>query len=81
MATTILELREGAEHLLEHIADLKEGDKIILCEEKRPIAEIVPLPKVSSEPRPLGLGAGLARVPDSFFDPLPDDLLDSFERK
>ena len=81
MATTILELGEGAEHLLEHIAELKQGDKIILCEEKTPIAEILPLPKASSEPRVLGLGAGLARVPDTFFEPLPDDLLDMFEGK
>ena len=66
MATTILELREGAEHLLEHIADLKEGDKIILCEEKRPIAEIVPLPKVSSEPRPLGSGSRFGQSPGLF---------------
>ena len=81
MATTILELSEEAEHLLEHIAELKQGDKIILCEEKTPIAEILPLPKASSEPRALGLGAGLARVPDTFFEPLPDDLLDMFEGK
>ncbi len=33
------------------------------------------------EPRPIGLGKGLAEIPDAFFDPLPDDLLDLFEGK
>ena len=27
----------------------------------------------------MGLGRGLAEVPDSFFDPLPDYILDEFE--
>ena len=33
------------------------------------------------QPRPIGLGKGLAVITDSFFDPLPDDLLDLFEGK
>ena len=32
-------------------------------------------------PRPFGLGKGLAEIHDSFFDPLPDELLDLFEGK
>lgn len=34
-----------------------------------------------TKPRPIGLGKGLAEIPDSFFAPLPDDLLDLFEGK
>jgi hypothetical protein len=30
-------------------------------------------------PRPVGWLRGKVEVPDSFFDPLPDDLLDLFE--
>lgn len=33
------------------------------------------------QPRPIGLGQGLAEIPASFFDPLPDTLLDLFEGK
>ena len=32
-----------------------------------------------AEPRPIGLGKGLAEIPDSFFEPLPDELLDLFD--
>ena len=37
--------------------------------------------KPAEEPRPTGLGKGLAEIPDSFFDPLPEDLLRLFEGK
>jgi len=33
------------------------------------------------EPRPVGWLRGKWEVPESFFDPLPDDLLDLFEGK
>ena len=38
-------------------------------------------PQAAVSPRPIGLGKGLAEIPDSFFDPLPDDLLNLFEGK
>ena len=38
-----------------------------------------PKPTPPAEPRPIGLGKGLVAIPDSFFDPLPEDLLRLFE--
>jgi hypothetical protein len=32
-------------------------------------------------PRPYGLAKGKFHVPDAFFEPLPDELLDAFEGK
>ena len=43
------------------------------------MAEIRPLAEPMDEPRPVGLGKGLAEIPDSFFDPLPEEMLDLFE--
>ena len=40
-----------------------------------------PLDAPMPQPRPIGLGKGLAVIPDSFFAPLPDDILDLFEGK
>ena len=37
------------------------------------------LPKSSESPRPSGLGKGEAKIKDSFFDPLPDAVLDYFD--
>ncbi len=81
MSTTTLNIHEAKTHLSEHLAKLKEGDRIVLCRRNHPIAEILPIPERDSTPRPFGLGKGLAEIPDSFFDPLPDDLLDLFEGK
>lgn len=38
-----------------------------------------PKPNPAQQPRPTGLGKGLVEVPDSFFAPLPEDLLRLFE--
>lgn len=81
MSTTKLNMQEAKTHLSEHVAKLKAGDRIILCRRNRPIAEILPLPEPTDEPRPIGLGRGLAEVPESFFDLLPDEILDLFEGK
>ena len=75
---TTLNMHEAKTHLSKHIAKLKAGDRIILCRRNRPVAEILPIAEPAAEPRPVGLGKGLAEVPESFFDPLPDDILALF---
>ena len=79
MATTVLNMQEAKTNLSRHIAGLKPGDRIILCRRNRPVAEILPISARPNEPRPFGLGRGLAEVTDAFFEPLPDDVLDGFE--
>ena len=73
-----LNMHEAKTHLSKHLSRLKKGEKIILCKRNEPIAEIRLLPKAPKKRRPIGLAKGLFEVPKSFFDPLPDDLLDSF---
>lgn len=79
MSETRLNMQEAKTHLSAHIARLAEGDRIILCRRNRPVAEIRPLSPPADQPRPVGLGRGLAEIPESFFDPLPDQVMDSFE--
>ena len=79
MAVTRLTVNEAGATLSEYVDRLKPGDRILLCRKERPVAEIRPLPAPSNQPRPVGLGKGLAHIPDSFFDPLPEEILDSFE--
>lgn len=74
-----LNIHEAKTHLSAYLARLEEGETILLCRRNVPIAEIRPLPKKRREPRPIGLAKGEFTVPDSFFEPLPDDLLDLFE--
>ena len=74
-------MHEAETSLSAHIAALKPGDRIILCRHDRPVAEIRPLEEQPNEPRPVGLGKGLAQLPDSFFDPLPNELIEPFDGK
>ncbi len=37
--------------------------------------------KVAFKKRPIGLLKGKLKIPTSFFEPLPDELIDSFEGK
>ena len=80
MPTKKLTIQEVQANLSKHIAGLQEGDRIILCHGNEPVAEMLPLTDRSYEPRPVGLGRGLAEVPDSFFAPLPDDILKDFDK-
>ena len=78
-STTMLDIHKAQAHLSEHVAKLKPGARIILCRGNRAVAEILPIPEPTSQPRPIGLGKGLAEVPESFFDPLPGDILARFD--
>lgn len=74
-----LTVHEAQANLAKHIACLQPGDRIILFHQDLPVAEILPIDSRSNEPRPVGLGKGLAEVPDSFFDPLPAGVLNEFD--
>lgn len=73
MGEANLDLWKDAANLPHRVADLQDGDTIILYQDGKPVAVIHPLPKPPAGPRPIGLGAGLVEV--------PDELLDLFEGK
>jgi antitoxin (DNA-binding transcriptional repressor) of toxin-antitoxin stability system len=77
-----LNIHEAKTHLSRYLARVERGEVIVLCKRNVPVAEIRAVARPSREPRPLGLGREIYpgwTVPDSFFDPLPDDLLAAFE--
>jgi prevent-host-death family protein len=65
-------------HLSRYLAAVEAGDTIVICRRNMPIAEIRPLARLPEAQRPVGIDRGMT-VPASFFEPLPDDLLDAFE--
>ena len=44
-----------------------------------PTTSVRIIPKSDDAPRPSGLGKGEAKIKDSFFDPLPEAVLDYFD--
>ena len=70
-------IADARAHLSRHLARVEAGETITLCRRNRPIAEIRPIGDTSDEPRPIGIDRGMT-VPDSFFEPLPDDIQRTF---
>ena len=73
-----LNMHEAKTHLSRYIARVEAGEKILLCRRNEPIAEIRPVPPARRKPRAIGLDRGKFEIPDSFYDPLPDDFIDAF---
>jgi antitoxin (DNA-binding transcriptional repressor) of toxin-antitoxin stability system len=73
-------VHEAKTHLSRHLEDLETGrvDSVLICRRNVPIAEIRPLERRRTKPRPIGLAKGKIRILKSFFDPLPDEILDAF---
>ena len=71
-------LADAKSHLSQYLDSVERGETVILCRRNVPIAEIRPLPKPPTQLRPIGTDPDLV-VPSSFFEPLPEDLLDAFE--
>ena len=72
-------IHEAKTHFSAYLAKLQAGgEPIIICNRNEPIAELRAIPKEERKPRPLGFAKGEVTIPDSFFDPLPDDILKSF---
>ena len=74
-----INIHDAKTHLSRYLAELNEGDRIVICKRNVPVAEIRLLSKPNTTERPIGLAKGLIQLPDSFFEPLPDDVLAGFE--
>ena len=74
-----LNVHEAKTHLSRYLNRLAKGERILLCRRNVPIAEIRPVPAAETKPRPIGLARGTFTVPPTFFEPLPDDVLDHFD--
>ena len=71
-------IADAKTHLSRYLERVEEGETVVLCRRNVPIAEIRPLPKPPDRLRPVGIDRGMA-IPPSFFEPLPQDLLDAFQ--
>lgn len=70
-------IAEAKARLSTYLDSVEQGQTVVLCRRNVPIAEIRALPKLPAEERPVGIDRGM-RVPDGFFEPLPDEILRAF---
>jgi prevent-host-death family protein len=80
--TVTVSVEEASGHFPELLSRLSEGaDEIVISRDGTPVARLLPAREEvapRSSRRSPGEDAGLFLVPQQFFDPLPDDILDQF---
>ena len=82
MTMIMVNIHEAKAKLSEYLEAVARGEQVVICNHNRPVAELKAIPaQAATTQRPIGLAKGKFTVPASFFDPLPDDLLDAFEGK
>ncbi len=74
----IVNVHEAKTHLSRLLKRVAAGEEITIARAGTPIAKLVPIRPAPR--RVLGIDAGLFEVPDDFDEPLPADVLDTFER-
>jgi len=58
---------------------IASGEEIVIARYGEPVARLVPIRSPSSRRAP-GFALGKFEVPPAFFEPIPDELLDAFEK-
>ena len=69
----LVNIHDAKAHLSEYLNRLHIEREIVLCKRNVPIAVIRPVAEPAG-PRVIGLEKGRLHVPDSFNDPLPEEI-------
>jgi antitoxin (DNA-binding transcriptional repressor) of toxin-antitoxin stability system len=77
---TTISVQEMERDPLGLIRRVEAGETVIVTREERAVAEIKPVSAPTNEPRPFGLCAGEFTVPANFDQPLPESVLEEFEK-
>lgn len=78
---TIVTIHKAKTELSKLLKRVEAGEEIIIARGDKPIAKLTPAAPPARKSRGYGAWKGKFTVPDSFFDPLPDDELDAWEGK
>jgi prevent-host-death family protein len=70
-------LQDAKTHLSRYLDQVENGEVVVLCRHNKPIAEIRSIETADQAAPEFGIYDGFG-VSDSFFEPLPDDLLGAF---
>lgn len=70
-------VHEVRDNLAEYLAAAERGEEVLICRRNQPVARLVAVQAAPRrEVRPMGLAADAGMpLPDSFFEPLPDELV------
>ena len=74
-------IHDAKTNLSRYLAELTPGEALVLCNRNQPVAELRLLHKEAIRKPRIGVAKGKFTVPDSFFEPLPDEILKAFTGK
>lgn len=74
-----VELKTFSLHLAEYLELARAGETVIIAEGESPIAEFKLTGTTPPASRPFGMNRGEFTIPDDFDEPLPEEILQSFE--
>jgi len=75
----VVNIHEVKARLSEYLDAVARGERVVICKRNQPVAELRAVGQARSEPRPIGGGPHQFEVPESFFDPMPEEFLEAFE--
>ena len=78
---TVVTIHKAKTELSKLLKLVEAGEEVIIARGDKPIARLSPMEPPKKKSRGEGAWAGKFTLPDSFFDPLPDDELDAWEGK
>ncbi len=74
---SIVNVHQAKTHLSRLLAEMEAGEDVVIARDGEPVARLVPCKPVPR--RQPDVLKGKIEVPDSFFDPLPEDELAAWE--
>jgi len=75
----IVTIHAAKTHLSRLIEEVTEGEQAVIARGKDPVARLVPI-KPQKKGRTFGAMRGRAKVDRRFFEPLPDEEIEAWER-
>lgn len=72
-------MHDAKTNLSRYVAELKPGEVLVLCNRNEPVAELRSLAQKPKKKPRIGAGKGEFTVPDSFFEPMPEEWLKAFD--
>jgi antitoxin (DNA-binding transcriptional repressor) of toxin-antitoxin stability system len=73
-----VDIRDARTNLSRHSAELAPGETLVVCNRNQPVAELRSIRKKGVRRPRVGVATGQFVVPDSFFEPLPDEIPKAF---
>lgn len=79
MTMTVVTIHKAKTELSKLIKRVEAGEEIVIARGDKPVARLVPTRSPSKTSRGHAAWKGRFTLPDSFFDPLPEDELRAWE--